>query len=60
VVWKCRKCDKRVVQKDGTALFVNVVRGRRVVERWAECGECRQPGLSAKTAAFGGRACEGI
>lgn len=40
--WETRK---QVVQRDGAAIYWNVVRGR-TVEREAECGDCRAPAAS--------------
>ena len=33
----CRVCGERVRQKGDSGLFVNVVKGKRILERWALC-----------------------
>ena len=35
----CRVCGERVRQKGDSGLFVNVVKGKRILERWALCKE---------------------
>ena len=42
VAWSCRRCGKHFRQKGDAGYFSNVVRRGRVVERWAEHGDCRR------------------